>query len=780
VTGVTFGFGSLAYPISLVPVNSLRPILCILLAAMLAACSRDPNVRKQKYLTSGQQYFEQGDFRSAAIQFTNAVQIDPQFAEAHYQLARAYLNQRDWTPAFLELSRTVELQPDNYAAQADITTLLIASQQLPAAQEHAKLLLEKQPNDPQSHIVQAKLLSAQDDLPGAIAEVQKAIALSPNRGDSYLSLAVLQMKTDQEADAEPNFKKAVALDPQSVDAQLALGQFYQAGNRLAEAETQFQRAAQIDPKNTEPRASLVRLYMAEGQKEQAEAVLKKAKQDFPDNSAGYRMLGDFYFASGDIDKAFAEYASLYSAHPADLQVKKNYVQLLIIKGRLGEASKLNDVILKSNGSDTEALIFRGQIQMRQGRAADSATTLQSAIKNDPDSGLAHYHLGVALDQQGNTVRAASEWRTAARLRPDLIDVQRAMANLAIRQADMPALQDAASQIIALEPGSPEGYALRAESLLRRKQFSDAEPDVQKAIDVAPQSATGYIETGSLRTAQRRYPDAERAYQQALERDPRSLDALSGLMNTYLAQQQVDKAINAANAQIGKTGGSSALYDLLGSVLLTNKKDLSAAELALKKSLGLDPKNPDALMKLGQALTSEGKTDEAIGLAERYLQENPRDAGFYVFTGELYESKQDWPKAQAIYQKALDLAPDNATASNNLAAVIVRSGGNLNVALSLAQAARRNMPESPGVADTLGWVYYKKGIYDSSVDLFQEALKLSAQNQRPEDAAFHYHLGLAYQKTGKAALARRELEQALKIDPKFRDAGEVKQWLAESK
>ena len=55
---------------------------------------------KQKYLASGQQYFSQGDFRSAAIQFTNAVQIDPQFAEAHYQLARADLNQRDWDTRF--------------------------------------------------------------------------------------------------------------------------------------------------------------------------------------------------------------------------------------------------------------------------------------------------------------------------------------------------------------------------------------------------------------------------------------------------------------------------------------------------------------------------------------------------------------------------------------------------------------------------------------------------------------------------------------------------------
>jgi tetratricopeptide (TPR) repeat protein len=651
---------------------------------------------------------------------------------------------------------------------------------LSTAAEHTRLLLEKQPNDPQSHIVQAKLLSAQGDLPGAVKEVQKAIDLAPSRGDSYLGLAVLQMKMGEDAKAEPNFKKAAELDPRSSSAQLALGRYYQEANRLPEAEVQFRRAAEIDPRNTEPRMALVRLFIAEGERDRAEAVLKQAKQDFPDNSAGYRMLGDFYFATGDTAKALAEYSALYSAHPSDPQVKKNYIQLLIIANRLGEAGKLNDEILKSNDNDTEALIYRGQIQLHEGHAADSATTLGTAVKNDPDNGLAHYHLGVAFDQQGNTVRAEGEWREAGRLRPDLIDVQRALASLALRRGDMESLEETASFIIALQPASADGYALRSASFLRRKHFPAAEQDAQKAIDTAPQSAAGYIALGNLKSTESQHPDAEKAYQQALDLDPQSSDALAGLMTAYLSQQQAGKAIAAANAQIGKAPNNSAFYDLLGSALFNKQKDLSGAETALKKSVELDPRNSDALVKLGQVLSAQGKRDEALVLYQRHLQENPRDARFYILTGELYELKLDWAKAQQMYQKALDLDPDNALASNNLAAVTVRTGGNLNVALSLAQAARRSLPESPDAADTLGWVYYKKGIYDSSADLFQEALKLAARNKRPEDATFHYHLGLAYQKTGKAALARQQLEQVLKINPNYHDADGVREQLVQRK
>jgi Tfp pilus assembly protein PilF len=63
---------------------SLPLILTLALFAAFAGCSRDPNVRKQKFFASGQSYFAQGKYPEAAIQFSNAIDIDPRFAEAHY------------------------------------------------------------------------------------------------------------------------------------------------------------------------------------------------------------------------------------------------------------------------------------------------------------------------------------------------------------------------------------------------------------------------------------------------------------------------------------------------------------------------------------------------------------------------------------------------------------------------------------------------------------------------------------------------------------------------
>jgi tetratricopeptide (TPR) repeat protein len=278
-----------------------------------------------------------------------------------------------------------------------------------------------------------------------------------------------------------------------------------------------------------------------------------------------------------------------------------------------------------------------------------------------------------------------------------------------------------------------------------------------------------VQMGSVQLAQKRYPEAEKFYQQALDKDPGSADGLSGLMNSYFAQKDYDRAVAAARAQIAKSPNTSNFYDLLGTALFNGKKDLPGAETALRKAVDLDKNNTDALEKLGKVQVAEGSADRAIALYQQSIKDNPREVGFYILTGELYESKQNWDQAKAMYQQALSIQPDQPLASNNLAYLLLQTGGNVDVALAMAQTARRGMPDSANAADTLGWAYYQKGIYQSAIGQFQEALRLTEKRGDPDDSEVHFHLGMAYQKANQGALARQQLEKAVKLSPNNADA-----------
>jgi cellulose synthase operon protein C len=104
-------------------------------------------------------------------------------------------------------------------------------------------------------------------------------------------------------------------------------------------------------------------------------------------------------------------------------------------------------------------------------------------------------------------------------------------------------------------------------------------------------------------------------------------------------------------------------------------------------------------------------------------------------------------------------PNNGVASNNLVYLMMQTGDNVDVALSLAQTARRILPNSPQTADTLARIYYFKGNYVSARDLLEGALK-----QMPDDASMHFHLGMTYAKLNDKSDAQIHLKKAATLAP----------------
>ena len=105
--------------------------------------------------------------------------------------------------------------------------------------------------------------------------------------------------------------------------------------------------------------------------------------------------------------------------------------------------------------------------------------------------------------------------------------------------------------------------------------------------------------------------------------------------------------------------------------------------------------------------------------------------------------------------------------------MLQHGLSIDIALPLAQAARRGLPDSRQVNDTLGWAYYQKGVYGSAVTQLQEAVK-----SNPANPSHHHHLGLAYAKVGDVARARTELQHVLSTSPPVPQSAEVRQALAQ--
>src|SRR6185503_1327542 len=112
-----------------------------------------------------------------------------------------------------------------------------------------------------------------------------------------------------------------------------------------------------------------------------------------------------------------------------------------------------------------------------------------------------------------------------------------------------------------------------------------------------------------------------------------------------------------------------------------------------------------------------------------------------------------------YEEALQVNASFAPAANNLAWILLEQGGDKERALSYAETAWKASPQDPHIADTLGWVYFRKEMYAKAAGLLKEAV-----NKLPEDPAVLYHYGMAQYWNNEDAEAKKSLKKFLTLSP----------------
>ena len=725
----------------------------------MAGCHRDPNVRKQKYLESGNRYSEQGKYREAAIQYMNALKVDKSFPEAHYALAQTYMHLGQYSGAYAELTRTVDLQPANLKARIDLGNLLLAGGKIDEAQKQADAIMAAQPNNPDLHAILSAIALKRGNRDLALSEIGKALQLESGRAAFHEDLGLLQSADPAKASSvEDELKKAVALDPKSVNAKLLLASFYARNNRLQDAEQVGWSAVATDPKSIAPRESLAQIVLREGDQPRAEQVLRQASKDLADNPRGVVILADYFVGTGQMDKAKAEFASLAEKYPKNLVVQKGYVRVLLQVKDYGTARTVVTNLMKKSSKDPEVTALNGIVLLNDGKANDAVDALMEGAKNYPKDAFIQYWLGRAALQKGDNALAEKSLRQAVELNPSRLEAAEELARIAAARGDMQLMEDVADKTITAAPRFPGGYIWRATVELNHNAPDKAEDDLKTAMSVAPHSPQAFLLLGRIRFSQKRFPEGVALLEQALQDDPNSLEAMHLLVEYELFQKHPDKAMARLNAQIEKSPKNSGFYDLLAQLQIQDK-NLDQAVATAQKAMQMNPGDAEAVMLYTQLQVNRGQAANAINAWEQWLSAHPTDANALAIVGTLEESRGDNAKAEAYYKKALQNDPKQSVAANNLAYRMLLNGENVDVALTLAQTARQKTPNSPNTADTLAWAYYYKGTYAFARDLLEDAVKAD-----PKNATMEYHLGMVYSKLKDKNNASIHLKKAVSLAP----------------
>jgi tetratricopeptide (TPR) repeat protein len=135
-------------------------------------------------------------------------------------------------------------------------------------------------------------------------------------------------------------------------------------------------------------------------------------------------------------------------------------------------------------------------------------------------------------------------------------------------------------------------------------------------------------------------------------------------------------------------------------------------------------------------------------------------------GIAYDVAGEWDKAEADFNHALQLKPDQPEVTNYLAYSWLVRGQHVEKAEALLKKAVEKRPDSAHIIDSYGWALYKLQRYDEALTLIERALALL-----PSDPTINDHYGDILWQLGRRTEAQYQWKRALVFEPK--EQSEVK-------
>ncbi len=770
-------------------------LVSLLLTALLAfAGCTNPEKAKAEHLSKGEAYLKDSKFQEASLEFRNAAQIDDKLAAAHWGLARAYEGLQRFQETFEELRKTTTLDANNLEARVKLGNYYIAgskgkSELIAEASRLADEILAKDQNHVEGHILKGSVLFAQAKPDEAFVALNRAVELDPKRSESYLSLARFYLVNKEPVKAEQTFQRAISINNNSALAHTEYGKFLAQSNRLPEAEAELKKAVEVDPADRNSRFFLASYYLVTKQLERAEESYRALGDLDKDKPEGQAILADFYSSVNRLDDAAKTYQDILSKSPEYVQGRYRLAEINLARGDKAGANTQIDEVLKKDQHDRQALLLRARVRASSGEEAglkEAIQDLKEVLKQEPNSKAGLYFMAQANLNLGLIDQARAFASDLERNYPDYLPAKLTQIQISL-MTNPPDLKGATSLSNELlerlkrtapdRENSPQilneiqnkTLMARGSAAAQSGNTAAARQDFTAASEFAPKNPDVYTSLASLSIIENKPDEAIGFLEKGLANDATNFNALGALLNLYIRRNELDKAHGRIDQVLSSYPNNAALHFLKAQVYGVERNQ-QGAESELRKTLELDPNYIAAYSALGALFVNMKQEDRAIAEYTKILERRPDNASAYAVIGMLYDSQKKIDEAIESYRKALERDQNAVIAANNLAWLYAVHGkGNLDEAVRLAQGVVQKNPNIAGFVDTLGWVYYQKGLYAAAAEQLQKAVSLdeaaAKKNNGSPSGTYRYHLGMALNAKGDKEGAKRELRAALQLADK---------------
>ena len=773
--------------------RDLRNLIGIAIVGVLSACSAST---PQEDLNKALAYRAEGKTNAAIIEFKNALQKDPNLAEARLALGETYLEYGEPDAALKELSKAQDLgvakdrvlpplletkidlgRRQEVLGELEKVTLtpryqairgqgLLASGELDGARSDFEAALKADPALPRAYLglAQLALSPPTNDFAAATRVLNDGVKVVPTSRRLWLTLGEVELNQQHAATAGAAFDKAAALPGNDFLPQLGLARVAMLENKMADATTIIDGVLKRAPKY--PLALHLKGVIALSEKNynDAENALLAALAVAPDYPPSLLALSNVKYAQGQPNQA-VDYLRRYVAQDPDNPGPRKTLAGLLLE--TGDATGAVDVLqpVSDRFTDGRDLALLGTAYLRAGHLDEATRYLNAAAKASPEAPEVKTQLALSLAAAGDNAGALAQLDAmipASKEVASQADALRVLVN--VRSDNLDAALAAANQMVTRDPTKPLGFYLLGSVQAARKDSGAARAAFEQALKVDPKYSQAALELARLDMTDGKPADARRHLEQSIAANPSDIGPLVALAELEYSQGDKDKAQRLLEQARAANTTALAPRLVLGRLAL-ERSNMTLAQDVSAEAEQIDADNPQVLLLRAMVMAQANDTAEFGRYLDRlqaYLSQTPADAASYWLpVGDLQRRAGRTDLARATLEQALGVP---ATEQKALVALIQleTAAGSPDKARAYLARLKKAGTDPALLAELDGDIALKSGKPAAALELYAQATQAGSRRGVAK-------LAQTQAGEGKVDQAVATLEKWLKANPNDQDA-----------
>jgi len=457
--------------------------------------------------------------------------------------------------------------------------------------------------------------------------------------------------------------------------------------------------------------------------------------------------------SGNIQEASRLISLALEKDPDSIYLQIEAAQLWIMQKEVEKSFELIQKILAKDPLHIDALSMFAEIQRRKKEFESAKNACLKIIELDPEQENIHLLLSQIFVEEKNLPAALKTLEAMAKILPESYSAHYLMGALYIESKKAAPAERAFKRALELEPNSPGPMLELLKIYETQKRDDEALAIYQRMLEKDPDDLITLIKLGLNLHKKGKTDESEKIFQEMGENSDENPQIVGIVLQVYVHTKKFDDALIILKAMEATAPDNGDIHHALG-LVYDAKGDLEAAAARFKRVKKGDGFYKGAVANVAFLYQEMGKLDQGIEYLEQALSETTDDPDFFLYLASFYEQSKKFEKAKKALLRGLEAGPENMDLYFRLGVVHDKTGQKEKSIAAMKEAVRL-APKNPSVLNYLGYTYVELGTHlDEAEDLIRRALK-----EKPYDGHITDSLGWLYFKKGLFEQALKTLKKA---------------------